>query len=417
MSYADPDRTQNTGNASLKAPIHRAARDAFGVESSRPKACSEAEGVALGKDAKYVGRSARRSGRKVLYQLQRRAAWLLPLERVSKCRWAIQRRDQAIEVTKHSDGRASYAGLQTCASVWACPVCSQRVSEQRRQEMNHCLAWARAEEHRIYMLTLTCRHERGDSLEEQLSSMKAALKRLRQRRDWKAIKRDFLIGNVTATEVTHGANGWHTHFHIILIANSSIDDRLEGLRNSWLSSLRTEGLDGVGEFAFRVDHGDRAGEYVAKFGAAEEITLGQQKRGRGEGRTPFQLLHDFTFEHERRAGGLFVEFAETFKGTRQLVWSNGLRELCGADDIDDDEAAGDGEGDEMIALIDNETWVGDRAAGRLGARYRRVKILDAAEFDATACRVIIASNEEDDEPEAFNVIDDDPDPPGGGWSP
>jgi len=53
------------------------------------------------------------------------------------------------------------------------------------------------------------------------------------------------------------------------------------------ASLQAEGLSGAGRYAFLLDRGDQAGEYVAKFGAAEEVTFGQQKTGRCEGRTPF----------------------------------------------------------------------------------------------------------------------------------
>ena len=381
---------------------------AAGGGSNAPRMSSETvDQDALGKDAKYVGRSKARNTRKVLFQLQKRAAWLLPEERVSNCRWTMQRKDQPVEVTRHADGRSSFAGLQTCASVWACPVCSQRISETRRQEMNHCLAWSRAEGHYVFMMTLTARHRLGDDLEEQRDAMKKALRRMRQRRDWKKMKGAALVGSVTATEVTYGANGWHVHFHIILITRTDIVDELEGLRNAWLSSLETEGLSGSGRYAFRVDRGDEAGEYVAKFGAAEEITLGQQKKGRGEGRTPFQLLHDFAFERDVSAGERFKQFAQVFKGTRQLTWSDGLRTLCGADDITDEEAANDAEGeDELVALIERDTWIGGED-GRPGARRRRVKILDAAESDPRLCRQVIFSAEVDDEPDDARVIDDD----------
>lgn len=397
MTYLEPDQALNLGSN----PDFLAIFDTESAPSALPPAAGKkASPDALGIDAKYVGRFKARNTRKLLYQLQKRAAWLLPEERVSHCRWTMQKTDEPVQVFKHSDGRSSFSGLQTCGSVWACPICSQRISETRRQEMNQCLSWARGEGHHIFMMTLTARHSLGDDLSEQLADMKKALRRMRQRRDWKAMKSAALVGSVTATEVTHGQHGWHVHFHIILICNEDIQSRLKSLQNAWLSSLAAEGLEGVGKYAFKVDRGDTAGEYVAKFGAAEEITLGQQKKGRNEGRTPFQLLHDFTFDKDVRAGQMFKEFAETFKGTRQLIWSDGLRQLCGADDISDEEAAAEGEPEELIALIDRSTWVG---VDRRGARNRRVKILDAAEVDASLCRRVIASDEIDDDPADENV--------------
>jgi hypothetical protein len=128
------------------------------------------------------------------------------------------------------------------------------------------------------------------------------------------------------------------------------------------------------------------------------------------------LLHDFTFDRDVAAGEMFKQFAQVFKGTRQLTWSDGLRELYGADDITDqdatDDAAAEGE-DEMIALIERSTWIGGED-GRPGARQRRVKILDAAEDDPGLCRRFIYSGLVDDEPDDAAVLDDD-ELPAGHW--
>ena len=45
-------------------------------------------------------------------------------------------------------------------------------------------------------------------------------------------------------------------------------------------------------------------------------------------------------EHDcKRSGALFVEYAETFKGARQLVWSKGLKQRFEIDSISDEELA------------------------------------------------------------------------------
>lgn len=391
--------------------------------SDQAPACSCSERLnpgALGIDAKYVvgtpDATAQKS-RKTRYQMQRRAAWLLPQHRVGKCRWTVQCRDKPVELTRHAEGYASYAGLQTCGSVWSCPICASRISEQRRGEMNHVLAWAREEGHMVRMLTLTCRHGQGDSLAAQLAGMKAALRKLRQRKAWRKVKAVALVGSITATEVTHGSHGWHTHFHIILILRhepqpwkdrkGQIVDPWGALSDAWVDCLATERLGAVARYAFQVQAADQAGEYVAKWGAAEEIALQGKKRAKGGGRTPFELLHDFTFERDKAAGRRFVEFSKVFKGARQLVWSDKLKELAGVDEIEDEEAAGDGEGDEMVALIDHRQWVGD--GWHKGVRTRRVRVLEAAERSNEAARLQIAIGTEDEEPEYAGVIDDETD--------
>lgn len=334
----------------------------------------------LGNTAKYVGRSAAREQRKALYFLQRGAAGLLPDERVASCRWSVQRRDQPIEVHLHEQGFASYSGLQTCGSVWLCPVCSKRISETRRQELNTLLAWAREHNFIPVMVTLTARHALGDDLGDQLAQLKAAKRRLRQRRDWKNL-RDRIVGTVTGTEVTHGsAAGWHTHFHEVVIVRADSEAEavalLSSLASGWVSALRSQGLDGIEERAWQVQGAAAAGNYLGKWGAAEELAFSGQKKGRKGGRTAAELLYDAVMKKDERAGRLWQEFGRVFKGSRQLVWSDGLKVLAGIDEVADDQAAQDGEA-KLVGLIDYDDWRGSVFA--VGAKYRRVRILEAAE--------------------------------------
>lgn len=382
MYDAAPDRTQTLGLQGILqrtfGPAEGHSADSVDAPSARS---GQAEGPAaggLGSNAKYVGRSPAQELRKSLFYQQRHAAKLLPKERVGNCRWSVQRKDRPVEVHLE-DGRASYAGLQTCGSVWLCPVCSRKISEVRRTELNDLLSWSRDQGFFPVMLTLTARHSREDALADQLARMKSAKRRLRQRRDWKNLK-DRIVGTVTATEVTHGERaGWHTHFHEIIVVRASSEDEavslVQTLRNGWLVSLATEGLDGIAERAFQVQGAAAAGNYVGKWGAAEEVALAGQKKGRTGGRTAAQLLHDSSMGDER-AGQLWQEFGRAFKGSRQLVWSNGFKKLIGIEEVDDEAAAEDRESD-LVGLIDYETWRGSPFFP--GARSRRVRILEAAE--------------------------------------
>ena len=91
-----------------------------------------------------------------------------------------------------------------------------------------------------------------------------------------------LIGSVTATEVTGGGtHGWHPHFHTLMLIEATTEaeaiEFVERLRAPWLSCLRAFGLDGAGA-AFDVQGAASAGNYVGKWGAAEELALGERKR-------------------------------------------------------------------------------------------------------------------------------------------
>ena len=53
---------------------------------------------------------------------------------------------------------------------------------------------------------------------------------------------------------------------------------VERLRGAWLSALAAEGLDGNGA-AFDVRGAAVAGDYVSKWGAADELVMGAAKTG------------------------------------------------------------------------------------------------------------------------------------------
>lgn len=388
-----------------------------------------ASGARLGNTAKSVGHSVLSGGTKPAkpwqssrmerFRHQRHAAKLLDWkERVGLCKHCVTSVSDGVQVrmTSYGEGneevkRASFQGLQTCGSVWHCPVCAARISKTRRKEMNDLLAWARAEGHAPFLITLTARHGIDDSLPVLLDQIKRAKQRFHQHRSWKNLKQH-IVGHVTATEVTGGGrNGWHPHYHILLVVRDQNDTEenmelvrtLTGLDAPWLASLRGVGLDGGGA-AFDIQDATGAGKYVAKWGAAEEMSLTKAKKGRGENRTPQQLLAASCDDNEVRAGVLWAEYAKTFKGRRQLTWSRGLKALAGIGEVSDEEAAAnevqeDQQDQGVVADIGSETWNG-------GARRRRGMILNGAEDQGAAgVAVAVAAEGEDPRPQDTELIE------------
>lgn len=299
-------------------------------------------------------------------------------KRLSHCGYVAWSPEVTLE--RQGDGKAGFDGLKTCASVWCCPCCSPRISARRKDDLDRLLAGARAEGLAVVMLTLTARHDRKTALVPFLDAMKEAKRLFRQRREWRALK-SRIVGTVTATEVTHGRNGWHPHFHEILVLDLAPGDALdaiERLRPVWLASLGAHGLTGE-DAAFQVQGASAAGAYVAKFGAAEELALHGAKRGRNGSRGPWQLLNDAR-DGCARSAAIWREYALAFRGRRQLVWSPGLKARFGVSEVPDDEAAAEIEND---ALPPAETqvlrsWAGGGERWK-AARRRRVALVHAAQ--------------------------------------
>lgn len=398
MTYSRP----RAGNPA-KSPVPRSGFSAAGSSGA-----AAPEGAALGNNGKTVDHARRRATRLASYAAKRTAANLLKrhdekwAKRVSTCGYVAHAPSVELARRDHANGEASASlnGLVSCKSVWACPVCSARISGVRRDEMNDLLVWARGEGHAVVMLTLTARHNSKTALGPFLGALKDAAKRLRQSKGWRKLPH---VGSVTATEVTHGANGWHPHFHLLLILDApsvSALDALDGLRSEWLRCLEREGLDG-NKAAYQVQQASAAGDYVAKFGAAEEIAFGASKTGRNGSRSPWQLLADAT-AGDKRACALWAEFAVAFRGRRQLQWSPGLKAKAGIDEVSDDEAA---EADPVTL----RAWPGKSDEWR-SARRRRCALVDAAEngrdLDAAEFGPTDAERWRDDQ-RAADVLDDE----------
>lgn len=315
-----------------------------------------------------------------------KAAGLKQAMSVSRCGYCPQRRDKPVLLVREGAGKAYFAGLQSCNSVWLCPKCSARISEERRGELNELLAWARSKGYAIFLLTLTGAHTAHMVLDVGLSRMKNAKKSFHQRKAFRDLP---MIGNVSATEVTHGRNGWHSHFHVIVILEPGTGkDVLEALAGEWLSCLEKYGLTGDAERAFDVLAASTVGEYVAKFGVAEEVALSGKKRGRNGSRTPWQLLAD-SRDGDTHAGRLWTQYARAFVGRQQLVWSQGLRGLSGVGA--DDKQADDQKTDPLLEPeppVVLRSWPGNserwrRARRRLWALQVAAETgacLNAAEF-------------------------------------
>lgn len=283
------------------------------------------------------------------------------------------------------DGRASFAGLWRCGSVWACPCCSAKVRAARAAELERlAVAWIQAG-HGLAMATLTVRHWSRARLDPQLDGVARSWQKMQAGRWWSAFKARYGVAGVTrAVEITHGENGWHAHLHVLVWTDRPMDretaDRMQDeLYERWLAKVTAAGLGKpTREHGVKVDP-VRRGEagaadvarYVAKIQEGDgaeralgnEMTRGDLKSGRKGSRTPFEIIADYFRKETAGDLALWREYEDATKGRRMLTWSRGLRDMLAAlldEDLDDrtDEelaAADEGQGDE-VAYIPVEPW-------------------------------------------------------------
>jgi hypothetical protein len=279
------------------------------------------------------------------FALQSAARAILPMSRTAKC-LRYRQGSAKVEVWRTREtNTAKYKNLQTCASVWACPVCAARISETRSKELRQAIDSHEAAGGQALLLTLTNPHTRRDNLARLLKAQAVAMSRFNGDRSCKLIWSDMgCIGTVRAWEVTHGRmrandNGWHPHFHILIFCASGLD--LDEFRpriySAWANSCRLAGLPIPSQrHGITLEDGSAASQYVSKWGLDREMTKGHIKKA-NKGETPFDLLRAFLFDADKQAAALFREFANTFKGRRQLVYSKGLKDHFELEEITDQE--------------------------------------------------------------------------------
>lgn len=160
----------------------------------------------------------------------------------------IQRRDV--------DGRmvASYHGVMTCGSVWACPRCSAVIAHTRAMEIASAVRECHRRGGRVYLMTLTMRHSSQDGLSGLWEGLTSGWRTAFGTRAWTGQKARTVLRNgrlvemaeltgdaerfgvaglTRVVEATYGSpadggNGWHLHIHALVFVEDAL---ASGLRD------------------------------------------------------------------------------------------------------------------------------------------------------------------------------------------
>lgn len=299
------------------------------------------------------------------WQMQAVSRKLLATERVARCLRRRRANTYYVEVRRSKTGTAHYGGLEVCGSIWSCPICAVKITTRRAAEVSQGFGAWQETGGVVYMLTLTVPHYHHQSLKTVLEGFSKARRLLRNRKVWKRVVGQKTVGSIRALEVTFGSNGWHVHSHELIFAKQEIG--LEDLRSvileAWQRAVMDAGLGCPNAHGLDIERVYSAEEYIAKFGhdrkwgADKELTKSHIKKGRWENMTPWDMLRAIASGDERQKER-FVEYALQMKGTRQLVWSKGLRKLLGLEDqvTDQELAEAQEDGSEILGLLSFEEW-------------------------------------------------------------
>lgn len=298
------------------------------------------------------------------------------LPRCRNCGWAQARGSHAEGTGPQLAARgdvAYYRGVQTCGSIWTCPVCGAKIRNYRSDEISRfCAAWI-GKGNSVYMVTLTAPHDLAMRLALLLSMIANSYRSVISGRPWTRLKDALgIIGTIRALEVTCGCNGWHPHLHTLVFIEGQADalaplhlyfaDRwarfVTGTCRQCGKRIRKKtGICSCGGKGYRRPdpvHGVKvvkcyapaeAGEYICKTqdgkNPGHEMARSDMKSGTSEHRTPFEILADFMATGDKDHLNLWHEYEKATKGHQAITWSPALvklrKDLLDVDDKTDDE--------------------------------------------------------------------------------
>ena len=303
------------------------------------------------------------------WRLQEVARTALPRHRLQICHRYVRPDKKEVQVRRKDDGNAYFANLMTCGAVHVCPICVAKIQAVRTAEVRQALDnW----DGDALMVTYTVPHTRQMRLKPLLDSFLEAHRRLTKGASWKRLREQYgLHGSIKALEVTWGqSNGWHPHLHVIYVVQKGHEVGFDSLQSTiykhWVRACEAVGITGLSERC-AVDVGDatEVKSYLTKSGteyqwnAEHELVKSATKRGRGKRYTPFDMLRSYLEQpDDGQMLKLFAEYAEAFKGRRQLRWSPGLKkELLNTEGQTDEQIADSlGENDPVLAYINLDDW-------------------------------------------------------------
>jgi hypothetical protein len=296
------------------------------------------------------------------------------LPRCHNCGWAESkdRSSQGPQIAAR-DGVAYWRGVQTCGSIWACPVCSAKIRNGRAIEISEFTAeWIRRGGE-VYMVTLTAPHDLGMALAVLMTLIIKAFQYVIGGRKWVAVRDQLgIAGCIRALEVTHGLNGWHPHLHVLVYVNGQLDAAGRcafelHFRDQWRKFVTRRGYrppsDQHGVKVERCYSGGGAAEYIVKLqesnrSPGNEMARSDMKTSRAGHRVPFDILEAISTGEKDGLAEALELWREYEAGTfrhRAITWSPALtalrKEWLNAVDKTDDELAAPEVDGEVVADI------------------------------------------------------------------
>jgi hypothetical protein len=221
----------------------------------------------------------------------------------------------------------SWSGIETCGSIWACPICAAKVRAARGEEVRYYIEKHLAAGRYVTLVSLTTSHTWAEDLVEVYDDVQKAWAKMSSGRPWTRLVDTYgILGPIVAVEVTCGRHGWHPHLHVLLFhwspmgREGSDRDLPLDLRERWTYMVETHtnrtALGRVGCDVTPISGEAGIAAYLNKI--HYEMTRGDLKRGRWGSRSAWQIGMDAAETGDANDIRAWKEYVEATKGRRML---------------------------------------------------------------------------------------------------
>jgi hypothetical protein len=293
--------------------------------------------------------------RKNLFKMRREIG--KHVARVKPCGCYLNNTNSVTVCKGHETGKHYFSGLQTCKSVWSCPVCSLKITQERAKQIRDIAKNAQDEGLNLVFATFTIPHTAFQKCRQLNRAVTNGFRKMLATRRYQYLKRLFnIVGYVKSLEITHGKNGWHPHLHVLFFFEGidSHEAALEGANEiflEWQKVIKRLGFGNCSKDAFEAKNvfdGEELSEYISKWDLSKEMSEGHTKK---TSITPFVLFKKYMETGCEDSLRLFLEFSEAFHGARQLTFSKGLKDrFLSIEDKTDEEICEDETGEIKLSM-------------------------------------------------------------------
>jgi len=256
---------------------------------------------------------------------------------------------------KSFERSAGFSDLITCGSLWACPVCSSKITTKRALKLSEELkVWNIKKKGNTAFFTLTMSHTNNDKLSDLFPNLSSAWLDMTSGKAWKKFTTKYsVLSSLRATELTHSyVNGWHLHYHGVFLIAPGKEFNIEELQNDlfdkWSKALNKFSYKASKNYGVDVRKGygeSGLASYLTKYsGAAWEVSGFSTKLAKGQSRTPFAILKDLSNsffagdvdnDDYKRDLAIWFDFEKLSKGRRQFQTGKNFAALVKDDNPDE----------------------------------------------------------------------------------